>query len=35
VDRDGLALLKSLTDRHVEFLNALPFIVEQIGNLGC
>ena len=31
VDRDGIALLRSLTDRQVEILNALPFIAEQIG----
>ena len=30
VDRDGIALLKSLADRRVEILNALPFIAEQI-----
>ena len=30
-DREGIALLRSLTDRQVEFLNALPFIAEQIG----
>ena len=30
VDRDGIALLRSLTDRRVEILNALPFIAEQI-----
>jgi ABC-type transporter Mla MlaB component len=30
VDRDGVALLRSLTDRRVEILNALPFISEQI-----
>ena len=30
-DRDGIALLKSLTDRRVEILNALPFITEQIN----
>ena len=29
-DRDGIALLRSLTDRRVEILNALPFISEQI-----
>jgi ABC-type transporter Mla MlaB component len=29
-DRDGIALLRSLTDRRVEILNALPFIAEQI-----
>jgi ABC-type transporter Mla MlaB component len=29
-DRDGVALLRSLTDRQVELLNALPFIAEQI-----
>jgi ABC-type transporter Mla MlaB component len=29
-DRDGIALLTSLTDRRVEILNALPFIAEQI-----
>jgi ABC-type transporter Mla MlaB component len=29
-DRDGIALLRSLTDRRVEIQNALPFIVEQI-----
>ena len=32
VDRDGIALLRSLTDRQVEFVNALPFIAEQIRN---
>ena len=30
VDRDGIALLKSLRDHRVEILNALPFIAEQI-----
>jgi len=30
VDREGIALLKSLADRQVEILNALPFIAEQI-----
>ncbi len=29
-DRDGIALLRNLTDRRVKFLNALPFIAEQI-----
>ena len=29
-DRDGIALLRSLTDRRVEILNALPFIAQQI-----
>ena len=29
-DRDGIALLQSLTNRRVEILNALPFIAEQI-----
>lgn len=29
-DRDGIALLRSLRDRRVEILNALPFIGEQI-----
>lgn len=29
-DRDGIALLRSLTERRVEILNALPFIAEQI-----
>ena len=31
-DRYGIALLRSLTDRRVEVLNALPFIAEQIRN---
>jgi ABC-type transporter Mla MlaB component len=31
-DRDGIALLRGLTDRRVELLNALPFIAEQIRN---
>jgi len=30
-DREGVALLRSLADRRVEILNALPFITEQIG----
>jgi ABC-type transporter Mla MlaB component len=30
VDREGIALLKSLADRQVEILNALAFIAEQI-----
>ena len=30
VDRDGIALLRSLTNRQVEILNALSFIAEQI-----
>ena len=30
-DRDGIALLRSLTERKVEILNALPFITEQIS----
>jgi ABC-type transporter Mla MlaB component len=29
-DRDGIALLRSLTDCRVELLNPLPFIAEQI-----
>jgi len=29
-DRDGIALLRSLTDCRVEILNSLPFIAEQI-----
>ena len=29
-NREGIVLLQSLTDRRVEFLNALPFIAEQI-----
>lgn len=29
-DRDGIALLRSLTDCRVELLNSLPFIAEQI-----
>ena len=29
-DRDGIALFRSLKDRQVEFLNALPFIAEQM-----
>jgi ABC-type transporter Mla MlaB component len=29
-DRDGIALLRSLRDRRVEILNALPFISEQV-----
>jgi hypothetical protein len=31
VDRDGVALLRSLAVRRVEILNALPFIAEQIA----
>lgn len=34
VDREGMALLKSLRDRRVEILNALPFIAEQIETGG-
>jgi anti-anti-sigma regulatory factor len=30
VDREGIALLRSLRDRRVEIRNALPFIAEQI-----
>ena len=30
VDRDGMVLLRILTAPHVEILNALPFIGEQI-----
>lgn len=30
VDREGCAVLRSLIDRHVDILNALPFIAEQI-----
>jgi ABC-type transporter Mla MlaB component len=30
-DRDGIALLRCLTDRRVEILNILPFIAEQIA----
>ena len=30
VDRDGIALLRSLTHGQVEILNALPFIAKQI-----
>jgi len=33
-DRDGIALLRSLTERRVEFRNALLFIAEQIRNAG-
>ena len=29
-DREGITLLRILTDRQVEILNALPFIAEQI-----
>lgn len=29
-DREGVALLRSLADRQVEILNALPFIADQI-----
>jgi ABC-type transporter Mla MlaB component len=29
-DRDGIALLRNLQNRHVEILNAEPFIAEQI-----
>jgi len=30
-DRDGIALLRNLTERQVKILNALPFIAEQIS----
>lgn len=30
VDRDGIELLRNLSDRQVEILNALPFIAEQL-----
>jgi anti-anti-sigma regulatory factor len=30
VDRDGITVLRSLANRQVKFLNALPFIAEQI-----
>ena len=30
VDRDGIAMLRKLTECKVEFLNASPFIAEQI-----
>jgi ABC-type transporter Mla MlaB component len=33
-DRDGIALLRSLAERRVEILNALPFIAEQIKREG-
>ena len=33
-DRDGIALLRSLADRQVAILNALPFIAEQIKTEG-
>jgi len=33
-DRDGIALLKSLTNRQVEILDALPFIAKQIETGG-
>jgi ABC-type transporter Mla MlaB component len=33
-DRDGIAVLRSLADRQVEILNALPFIAEQIKREG-
>jgi ABC-type transporter Mla MlaB component len=33
-DRDGIALLRSLADRQVEILNAVPFIAEQIKREG-
>ena len=29
-DRDGIALLRGLTDSRVELLNPLPFLAEQI-----
>lgn len=29
-DRDGIELLRNLTDRRVEILNAPPFIFEQV-----
>ncbi len=32
-DRDGIALLCSLTDCRVELLDALPFIAEQIRKM--
>jgi len=31
VDRDGVALLRNLTERQVKILDALPFIAEQIS----
>jgi ABC-type transporter Mla MlaB component len=31
-DRDGIALIRSLTARRVELLNASPFLAEQIRN---
>ena len=30
VDREGCAVLRSLADRNVEIVNAMPFIAEQI-----
>jgi anti-anti-sigma regulatory factor len=30
VDRDGFAVLRSLANRRVKFLNVLPFIAEQL-----
>jgi len=30
-DRDGIALLRNLTERKVKILNVLPFIAEQIS----
>ena len=30
-DRDGIALLRNLTERQVKILNPLPFIAEQIS----
>lgn len=35
VDRDGIAMLRKLTDYRVEFLNASPFIAEQIRKPSC
>lgn len=34
LDHDGIALLRSLKNRQVEILNAVPFIAGQIGKAG-
>ena len=34
VDRDGIAMLRKMTEYKVEFLNASPFIAEQIRRLS-
>ena len=35
LDREGVALVRALTDRKVALLNSSPFITEQLKGQGC